>query len=120
MTEEQTLQNTENVAETPRPRTRRRKPKPDRTLEQLHEATIRSMSESEMRKYIEALREANQELEQKTQSLTENCTSAYKKAQYWEGQYQQLRSKAAGLLHFAKQAISTCHNSIILAGGLDD
>jgi len=99
---------------------RKRTPKTDRTLEQLHEASTRSMTETEMRKYIEALRSALNDATTKAQNLENNCRSAYEKCRVLEQKLIDVKTIAKAKLHFAKQAISTCHSSIVLAGGLEE
>lgn len=99
---------------------RKRTPKTDRALEQLHEASTRSMTETEMRKYIEALRSALNDATIKAQNLENNCRSAYEKCRVLEQKLIDVKTIAKAKLHFAKQAISTCHSSIVLAGGLEE
>lgn len=90
-----------------------------RTIEDLHNASIRSMSDSEKAKYIEALREALVDANTRIELLDHNCQSAYEKVRTVTQQYEELKIKAQTKLQFAKQAISTCNASIILAGTLE-
>ena len=106
---------------TPKRTRAKRTPKmASRTIEQLHQLTPRTMTDAEKQKYIDALRDDNIFLTSQNQELNESCKSAFAKARAIEQQFHEYKNKARGLIHFHRQAISTCHNSILLAGNLED
>ena len=92
----------------------------NRSLEELHDAPVKSMSDSEKKVYIEALREAIASLETRTHLLEENCNSAYEKCRQADERFINFRNKAQAKLQFARQAVATCNASIILAGSLEE
>lgn len=91
-----------------------------RPLAELDTASIRSMNDSEKNKYIEALRELSNDLTLKNAQLEQNCKSAYDKCRLMEQRFADFKNIARAKLQFAKQAIATCHNSIILAGNIEE
>jgi len=86
-----------------------------RSIEKLDQISTKAMSDSEMRRYIEHLREQLAVEQTKNKALTENCTSAFNKTKYLEDQNAQLTKAYQSTLAFIKQAIGTCHSSIIMA-----
>lgn len=112
------------MPETPKAPRNTRKPaekkSAPRTVEQLEDATTRSMTPAEMSRYIEFLRNERASFASKAQLLEENCKSAYDLYRNQLQKYDQLKMQAQAKLQFARQAVQTCSTSIILAGGLED
>jgi hypothetical protein len=104
-----------NGAGTPDTSNRQRPKAIIRSVEKLDQISTKAMSDTEMRRYIEHLRDQLATEQTKNKALTENCTSAFNKAKYLEDQNAQLTKAYQSTLAFIKQAIGTCHSSILLA-----
>jgi len=108
----------ENKVTTPTPTTKReRKP---RNTKDLRTASIKSMSEAELRKALELTRKDLAEVTTRSEAYQRNCVLAYDKVRALEQRHQAFKNKARSLLHFTRQAVSTCNTAIHLAGDLED
>lgn len=119
LTEPQEMMAPEEQAPVEKPKKSRKK-KTERTDIELHEITPQRMTDSEKNKYILFLRKAYEEKEQRMALLDTNCKAAYDKCRFLEQNFANYKNIARAKLQFAKQAISTCHNSIILAGNIEE
>ena len=112
---------TKAIGEIPKKtKTKKTKTKKNRTFKELDAIAPRYMSEAEMRKYITELRTEYRMIVTKAEALDKNCTLAYEQFRFVEQQFADYKNKARAKLHFAKQAVSTCYNSIILAGIIEE
>lgn len=101
-------------------KTTSKKKKPDRTVEELHNVTPGKMSDNEKKNYINTMREILSETEAAKESYMQNAQSAFNKAAYYEQRYKKLKQKAQHLIGFSRRAISTCHESVAMAGDLEE
>lgn len=116
-----TVETSPDPAPAPAPKPRKRKQKQEvRNLAELNTASTRSMNDTEKNKYIEALRTIVEDLTVQNTQLDLNCKTAYEKCRVLEQRFANYKNVARAKLQFAKQAISTCHNSIILAGNIEE
>ena len=86
-----------------------------RSVEVLENIRPRSMSEAEMRNYIEFLRSERNYYKGQALAYENNSESAFKVAHAAEDKAKRKIAEIEGKLEFAKQAISTCYASILYA-----
>jgi hypothetical protein len=110
------LVNKAEKPEKPKKRTKAAKP---RTIEELDYLAPKAMSEPEKIKYIEYLRTELVDQAGKIKMLEHNCDQAYEKVRCIEQNFADYKNQARAKLHFAKQAVSTCHNSLVIMGNLE-
>lgn len=91
-----------------------------RDVAELHTSSIKGMSDVEKTRYIEALRQEVDRLASQNEMLDKNCQSAYEKIRTIDQTFAEYKMKAQAKLQFARQAIGTCYQSIILAGGTEE
>lgn len=97
---------------TPVKKTTKRKSRPVEVLENI---SPRSMTDAEMRSYIEFLRGERNLYKGQALAYENNADSAFKAAHVAEDNAKRKVAEIAGKLEFAKQAISTCYASILYA-----
>lgn len=95
--------------------TKKTKKRKARSIEALEDLSPRSMSETEMRNYIEFLRGERNLYKGQALAYENNADSAFKAAHVAEDNAKRKVAEIAGKLEFAKQAISTCYASILYA-----
>lgn len=86
-----------------------------RSIEELDAATIKSMSEAELRKYVESLRDKNACNNTTINNLKEAAEKSMATAQYFQKQTETMAHEYQSTLAFIKQAIGTCYSSVIMA-----
>ena len=86
-----------------------------RSIEELDAATVKSMSEAELRKYVESLRDKNACNNTTINNLKEAAEKAMATAQYFQKQTETMAHEYQSTLAFIKQAIGTCYSSVIMA-----
>ena len=86
-----------------------------RSVEVLENIRPRSMSEAEMRNYIEFLRSERNYYKGQALAYENNSESAFKVAHAAEDKAKRKIAEIEGKLEFAKQASSTCYASILYA-----
>ena len=86
-----------------------------RSVEVLENIRPRSMSDAEMRNYIEFLRSERNYYKGQALAYENNSESAFKVAHAAEDNAKRKIAEITGKLEFAKQAISTCYASILYA-----
>jgi len=86
-----------------------------RTLEELDGSTIKGMSELELRKYADYLREQVSEREVRVANFETAAKSSFDKAKYFEDQYKTLVRDQQAVLQFIKQAAGTFYSSLLMA-----
>jgi hypothetical protein len=114
--EQQGPQEQQNPATTP---TKTTKKTEIRTISELHNVAVGKMSDKEIAAYVKYMREFTNTLQQQVGMFQENAQSAFKKAQYFESQYNKLRLEAETKLNFAKNAVEHCRTSIMLTAKLE-
>lgn len=109
------------VQETPKPlKVVKAEKVKNRPVNELHNVNPRSMTDPERVNYINTLRAEVNDIAVKNQMLEHNCDLAYERVRQAEQKYTDYRTKALAKLQFAKQAVSTCHNSIIIMGNMEE
>ena len=93
-------------------KTSKRKSRP---IEALEDLSPRSMTDTEMRVYIEFLRGERNLYKGQALAYENNAESAFKKAHLATEEAKRKVAEMAGKLEFAKQAVSTCYASILYA-----
>ena len=86
-----------------------------RSVEVLENIRPRSMTDAEMRNYIEFLRSERNYYKGQALAYENNSESAFKVAHAAEDKAKRKIAEIEGKLEFAKQAISTCYASILYA-----
>ena len=94
--------------------------KKNRKPEELMNVTPGKMSDEEKKNHINYLREQLQDAEQQAHNFAQNAQSAYNKLSELEQRYNTLHNNALRALNFNKQAISTCYQSILMAGNFEE
>jgi membrane-associated HD superfamily phosphohydrolase len=119
--EELALFTDQTVEEVVIPKKRKKKATPvkDRTIADLHTVGTKSMTDKEMRNYINALRDDVAYYQMLCEQYKDNAESAYAKVQELERQHNQFKTQALAVQHFVRQAISTCNSSVLLATKLE-
>ena len=95
--------------ETPKLRTK------TRTLEELDALSAKAMTDAERIKYIDGLRDTIASLNTTVGMYKHNCDMAYEKCRQLEQAKEETQMKFNTEMGFVRQAIDTCHRSIILA-----
>ena len=94
-------------------------PKPSRnktrTLEELDALSAKTMTDAERIKYIDGLRDTIASLNTTVGMYKHNCDMAYEKCRQLEQAKEETQMKFNTEMGFVRQAIDTCHRSIILA-----
>lgn len=98
----------------------KKKTKTDRTVEELHNVVPGKMTDSEKKKYIQTMREVVSEIEASRDAYMQNAQSAYEKCNFYETKYNRLKTKATQLVSFQKRCMANAHESIIMAGTLEE
>lgn len=105
------------VVETEVEAPKKQKPKTAvRSLEELHEAAIKTMSETEVKKYIEYLRGTLTASEVKAEQLNATLDMAFAKARLLEQQLDTYKGHAQQKLLYVQRAVSNLNDAIRLIG----
>jgi len=82
-----------------------------RCIQDLDEARISSMTETEM---TEALRDDRMFLSNKVAALDANCNSAYEKVRELQTAYDNIKIQANSKVNYALQQVAACHSAIMM------
>ena len=94
-----------------------RKPKAvSRDVEQLHTVSVKSMTDVEMRKYIEFLKNELNVISSSAIMYKDNCDSAYDKLRALDNQFNNYKSHAQQKLLYVQRAVSNLNDAIRLIG----
>lgn len=91
-----------------------------RTIDELHDASVKSMSDTEKAKYIDALRDLTAYQHCKIEELQKSCESAFAQNRAKDQQFSEFKMRATAKYRHVQQAIQTLHVGVGLLGTLED
>lgn len=86
-----------------------------RTMEELNDVTISTMTDRELREYVKYLREELANTNILLEQTKRNAESSFEKVRTLQAEADRISKEANAKLSFAQQAISTCYTSIMFA-----